>query len=469
MSVRFNPHPYQQEVIEAMRVNQTFALLLDPGMGKTAICLKDFCNKRLSLEAERALVVAPLRTCYSVWPKETKKWQFSKSIDVYIAHGKGRKINETNAAEFVVINPEGLKWMVDNAKKLAKFDVVYVDESTMFKNSQAKRTRNLYKLCHKLKGGIANRYILTGTPAPNGVADLFGQFKILDARILGDTLQKFRGDFAFSYHQSHWGGEWTPTPKSEELIQQAISPYSIRLDATDHLDLPDMVKTRRMVKLPPDVRKVYDELAKELYASVKGGEVMAVNSAVMTGKCRQIANGAVYLTQDGEATTEETQKIEYLHQEKAKELIALYEELGRKPLLVAYEYGHDLTTIKQAIKKEYGFTPRYIGETTSREADDELIDQWNNRDLPMLLINPAGASHGLNLQAGGHHICWYSMTWNLEHYLQFNGRLWRQGQMEGVFIHHLLAERTIDERVWDVVGRKDATQNKLMVALKKGI
>ena len=450
-----------------MSIHPFFAILLDPGMGKTAICLEDYRRKRNAFEVERALVVAPLKTCYNVWPNEAKKWRAFRDLDIRVAHGTGKTVDNVNAAHITVINPEGLKWLIENSKKILPFHSLYVDESTLFKNPSSQRSRALFKLAHKINGGIPFRYLLTGTPAPNGVQDLFGQFKILEPSILGDTLQKFRGDFCFSGRKTHWGFEWEPTKRSVELIEQAIAPHSIRLAAEDHLDMPDKVLTERKVSLPPDVRKLYDELEKELFIFLDNGEIVASNAGVLTGKCRQIANGAVYLSPDGEASITPTRRVEYLHQEKAKALIELYEELGRKPLLVAYEFGHDLTTIKQCIKKEYGFTPRYIGETTRNEDDQKLIEQWNNKELPLLLINPAGASHGLNLQAGGHHICWYSLTWNLEHYIQLNDRLYRQGQPEGVFIHHLIAERTADEKVWKVLQRKDATQLKLMNALKE--
>ena len=231
--------------------------------------------------------------------------------------------------------------------------------------------------------------------------------------------------------------------------------------------MPDLVITKRIVKLPPAARKVYKSLEEDMFAEVDEGEIMAVNPGVLSAKCRQVANGAIYLSPDGAAATEETRKVEYLHAAKAAELGSLWEELGRKPLLVAYEYKHDLTTIKHYMKDQFKFEPRYIGGGVPTEEVQASIEQWNAGELPMLLVNPQSAAHGLNLQTGGHHLCWYSITWNLEHYIQLNGRLWRQGQEEGVFVHHLVAEKTIDEVIFRAIENKNKTQLKLLTYLKE--
>lgn len=443
------------------------ALLLDPGMGKTAICLEDFTRRQDTFVAKRALVVAPLRVCHSTWPAEVRKWKNFKGIKIHVAHGRGKVLETVNAADMVVINPEGLKWLWENRKHLFEFDVLYVDESTMFKNSQSKRSKMIYRIAHKLHGGIPYRFILTGTPAPNGVENLFGQFKILSPTILGDTLKRFRGDFYFRPVETSYGLTWEPSEATNRAVTKAIAPHSVVLDATDHLDLPDIQYIQRPIKLPGNVMKLYKQLAKELAVEVSQGLVMAANAGVATSKCRQVANGAVYLTEHGIATTEETRQIEWLHQEKVHDLCALFDELGGKPLLVGYEFKHDLKQILLGIKEAFGFTPRYIGDTTKADSDDEMIQAWNRRELPMLLINPMKVAHGLNLQAGGHHLYWYSQIWDLEHYDQLNKRLWRQGQPEGVFIHHAVAEKTVDERAFRGRIRKDSTQRTLLNELKK--
>lgn len=464
--MKFKPHNYQENVLTKMMEHGKLALLLDPGMGKTAICLEDFVRRRKAMIASRALVVGPLRVCHSTWPAEAKKWANFSDLRVHVAHGKGKVLETINAADVVVINPEGLDWLLKNAKHLFAFDVLYVDESTLFKNSQSKRSKTLYKVAHSMHGGIPFRFILTGTPAPNGVENLFGQFKILDPAILGSTLGQFRGDHYFYARKMSFGVIWEPTKASVESITKAISPHSVRLDANDHLDLPGIQYIRRPIRLSQEVMRLYRELDSELMIEVKGGLVMAANAGVATSKCRQVANGAVYLTNDGMAATEETRRIEWLHTSKVDDLCELYEELGGKPLLVGFEFKHDLSQIKLGVKERFGFTPRYIGETTNAEADAELIEKWNRRELPMLMINPAAASHGLNLQAGGHHLYWYSQIWDLELYQQFNARLWRQGQSEGVFVHHAVAEKTVDEKAFKGRLKKEGTQRKLLLELK---
>ena len=465
---KFKPHQYQEDVLYRMDQRGVLALLLDPGMGKTAICLEDFRRRYEIADASRALVVAPLRTCHGVWPLEIDKWYEFRHFDLRVAHGPGKKTaKQVNAAEIVVINPEGLDWLVKQGEKIMPFDCLYVDESTLFKTASSKRSKNLFKIAHKINGGIPYRFILTGTPAPNGVADLYGQFGILDPRILGRTLAEFLRELKFVSRHAPWGVLWEPGKETSDLIQEAIAPHSVRLDATDHLSLPDMVSVKRMVTLPADARKIYDSLKEDMFADIAAGEIVATNPGVLTAKCRQVANGAVYLSEFGEAVTEETRKIEYVHTAKCQALGELWEELGKKPLLVAYEFKHDLTMIKHYMKDKFKFTPRYIGGGATEEEVQQSINQWNEGELPMLLVNPQSAAHGLNLQAGGHHLCWYSLTFNLEHYQQLNGRLWRQGQKEGVFIHHLVAEKTVDEAIMKAVDRKAHSQRAIMTYLKE--
>lgn len=460
--MKYVPHKYQEAVLDEMMEKGKLALLLDPGMGKTSICLEDFRRRREGLIAERALVVAPLRVCHATWPNEVKKWTCFKKFNVHVAHGKGRDIHRINAADIVVINPEGLKWMLENDHALFDFDVLYADESTLFKNSNSGRSKLMYRAAKD----IPFKFILTGTPAPNGVEDLFGQFKVLGDEILGKTLTGFRGDFHFRALQLPFGLVWEPTKASVAAVTRAIAPHSVRLDALDHLDMPDKVMIERPITLPQKVMKIYKGLSKDLMVEVQQGLVVAANAGVATSKCRQVANGAVYLSEDGMAASEEGRRIEWMHQEKAADLCDLYEGLGGKPLLVAYEFKHDLSQIKMEVNERFGFTPRYIGETTKAEDDANLIEQWNAGDLPMLLINPMAASHGLNLQSGGHHVYWYSIIWNLELYQQFNARLWRQGQTEGVFIHHAITQGTIDERAFKALNGKGFTQQSLLRALK---
>jgi SNF2 family DNA or RNA helicase len=467
VALKYAPHAYQEFVLTRMEEKGVLALLLDPGMGKTSICLEDFRRRHSIADASRALVVAPLRTCKAVWPQEGRKWLGFNRFNIHVAHGVGKTVEAVNAADITVINPEGLAWMLKEAKNINWFDCAYIDESTLFKTASSKRSKNLFKLLHAVKGGVPYRFILTGTPAPNGVADLYGQFGLLDPSILGRTLGEFRSKYQFACRRAPWGMMWEPGVNSPELIQKAIAPHSARLDATDHLDLPGIVKVKRQVALPVEAMQLYKKLKEDMFADLESGEVVAINPGVLSAKCRQVANGAVYLTEIGEGATEETRKIEYIHTAKCEALDELWQELGQKPIMVAYEYKHDLTQIKMYMKEHHKMVPRYIGGGVPEDEIAESIEQWNRGELPMLLVNPQSAAHGLNLQAGGHHLCWFSMTWNLEYYQQLNGRLWRQGQSEGVFVHHLIADKTVDEVVWKAIEHKNTTQTKLLTYLKE--
>lgn len=467
----FTPHGYQRNVIEAMEENGVLALLLDPGLGKTSIVLEYFRRQYDCLAATRMLVVAPLRTCHGVWPLEVKKWKGFKDFKVHVAHGKKGKLPEPcNDADITVINPEGLTWLEGEMKsgRIERFDVLAVDESTLFKSGSSKRTKTLFRIAHKHQGGIPQRFILTGTPAPNGVEDLFGQFAILDPAILGKTLTAFRSDFRFQASKRPWGMVWSPSVHSAKLVQTAINPHSVRLSATDYLDMPGLVMTKREVTLPTAAMDLYKQLKAEMLVELgTNATVVAVNPAVLSAKCRQVANGAVYVTDDGLAGMEADRRIEYVHQAKVKELAQLFDELGQKPLLVAYEFRHDLKQIRKHMKTAYKIDVPYIGSGSAPDETAAAIESWNAGDLPMLLVNPAAAAHGLNLQTGGHHLCWYGLTWNLEYYQQLNARLWRQGQREAVIVHHLLAKDTVDSVVWDAIQMKDATQSDLLLGLKR--
>lgn len=468
--MKFNPHPYQEETLKLMDSCPTAALLLDPGMGKTGICLEDFRRKREEFLVSRALVLAPLTVCVNTWPEEIKKWGTFKRMKMHVAHGKkGLSLPLVNKADIVVTNPESLKWFLSNFKRIEPFDVVYIDESTMYKNQSSNRSKNLRKLTQKLQNKIPNRYILTGTPSPKGIADLYGQFLQLDPSILGGTLSEFRTRFKFKASRRPWGVVWEPTKDTEALILEAIKPYSIRLDAKDHLDMPDFVQTHRYVTLPQEAMAIYKALEKDLFHEVSSGMITAANGGVLSSKCRQVANGTVYLSEVGEISTEKTRKVEYIHQEKLKELGRLFDELGEKQLLVAYEYQHDRDLIRRMFKEKYGFNARYIGGGSSKADATEAIKAWNSGKTPALLINPASGAYGLNLQAGGHHICWYGMTWNLLFYIQLVARLWRQGQTEGVFAHHIIAKGTIDEVVWESYLERNESQIRLINQLKRRV
>jgi len=484
MAEEFVPHAYQGMVLERMR-RDVLALLLDPGMGKTPICLEDFRHNYEECYATRALVIAPLRCCYSVWPNEAKKWEQFQDIDLRVAHGQGLTTQNINEADMVVTNPASLRWIEQNAANIKPFHTIYVDESTDFKHFGSQQSRRLFRhihgnVYHHSKSGeskrlikmfqtIPRRFILTGTPAPNGLQDLFGQFGLLDTGILGESLKKFRSDFWFYPRPTDYGVEWEATPRTPGLIHDRIAPWSVRLDATDHLDLPELVSVERRVRLPASARALYQRLEQEMYVELRDGdEIVALNAGVLSGKCRQVANGQVYLSDLGEVSDTPTRRVEHIHTVKSETLADLWDEIGQRPMLVVFEHRHEIAAIHEYFRQRYKWVPPYIAGDISGPEGARLQEEWNAGNLQMLCVHPQTAARGLNLQAGGHHVVWYSITWNLEWYLQLIRRLWRQGQESArVFVHHIVCEGTVDERIMEALDKKAETQQELFNYLRE--
>jgi hypothetical protein len=322
-----------------------------------------------------------------------------------------------------------------------------VHNSTKFKAPRTQRSLALKGLVPQFK----RRYILTGTPAPNGLLDLFGQVYILD---LGDRLGRFITHYrnAYFYQTGYGGYTWLPREGAEQLIYEKISDICLRMDAKDYLDMPDIMHVEQPVQLPPNAREIYNQMRKDFLAELEGGDVTAFNAAAKTSKLRQISNGSVYM---------DDKSVHVVHDAKIKALGDIIEQMQGNPLLVAYEFQHD----RDAIVKLTGCPVLGGGTTVSQQR--KIITAWNRGELPVLAVHPASAGHGLNLQAGGHHICWFGLTYNLEHFDQLLARIWRQGQREKVFVYYLLAENTLDRLVLKALRGKNHTQKKLLDALKK--
>mgnify|MGYP005850616963 CR=1 FL=1 len=460
------PHPYQERVIDRGVRDARLGKLLDPGLGKTSITLEVFRRLRAQFEVSRLLVVAPLRVAYSVWPHEAQKWAQFRELRVHVLHGDGLHPHwlEQDAADVLVINPEGLEWLA-HQRRARLPEMIAVDESTKFKRTSAKRSRILK---HLLKRIPHRRYILTGTPAPNGLGDLHGQVRILDdGAALGDTLKEFRERFcSYVPNGTPYGGVWEVRTSARAEILRLVEPLVIRLDARDYLDLPELVRVDVPVRLPPAAAELYARLRHDLVVQFEAGAVVATNAGALSGKLRQVASGSVYLTPDGAVSEAPTRRWEVIHDEKARALVDLFEELGGKPLLIAFEFEHEREVIRRALKPIAGEVPVIAGGVSAKRGA-ELERLWNAGRLPVLLVHPAAAAHGLNLQAGGHHIAFYTSPWDLELYDQLIGRLYRQGQQEDrVFVHHLVAQGTIDERVSAVLRRKGRDQGDLLEALR---
>lgn len=426
-------------------------LFLDPGLGKTSICLSAFKILKDKGLAKKMLIVAPLRPCYAVWPTEIEKWENFKSLKYVIVHGSAKEEALTLDADVYIINPEGLIWLFGNSKsvKLPSFDVLCVDESTKFKDTNTRR----FKLLRPYIPKFTRRWILTGTPAPNGIRDLFGQVYILD---MGHSLGKYITHFLnkYFYRSPYDVYSWLLQPGAFDQIIERIAPLVYQLNAEDYLKMPEMIKSSVYVDIPESARKVYTEIEDTFMTLLEEDPLIAANSAVAGGKCRQIANGAVYL-EDG--------SYRILHDEKLAALEELLEELNGNPALVLYEFRHDLERLQKRFPDAVT-----IGSGTSLRTLEDTIRRFNAGEISVLFGHPASMGHGLNLQGACHHVIWFGIPWNLEHYDQTISRVYRQGQKaEHVYIYHIVAKNTKDEDVVAVLQSKGKVQTDVKDAVAK--
>ena len=398
-----------------------------------------------SFEVHRVLVIAPLRVARDTWPTEIQKWSHLRSLTYAVAVGtvKERKAAMLQSADITIINRENLQWLIDDSGFPFDFDMVIIDELSSFKNHKAKRFKSLMKVrpyIHRIIG-------LTGTPSSNGLMDLWAEFKLLDK---GQRLGRFITQYRINYFiPDKRNGEiiysYKPLPYAEDAIYRRISDITISMKSTDHLKMPELISTQYEVALSDAERDRYENLKQELILQLPDGEITAANAAALTGKLSQLANGAIY---------SDTGKIMEFHDRKLDALEDIIEAANEKPLLVAYWFRHDLARIKNR------FNVREI--KTSRDIAD-----WNAGKIPVAVIHPASAGHGLNLQAGGSTLVWFGLTWSLELYQQTNARLWRQGQQSHtVVIQHIITKGTIDERILKALSKKELTQSALIDAVK---
>jgi SNF2 family DNA or RNA helicase len=437
-------------------------LFLDPGLGKTSITLAALDTLREQKLMRGALVIAPLRPCYLVWPEEIKKWADFNHLRTAILHGSRKEEALRSRADLYLINPEGLRWLFQKVGTLRSdawpFDVLVVDESTKFKHTNTQRFKELRAPLAKFR----RRYILTGTPAPNGLMDLFGQIYLLD---LGHALGQYITHYRMKYFNAGgFGGyEWFLKKGADKLIYDRIAPLVLRMDQKDYLELPPLIETDHWVELPPEALRVYSDLEVKFIAELNSGKVKAATAGAAVTKLRQVANGGVYLDE----VVNGKRRSEHLHDAKTDMLVELLEELSGQPTLVAYEFEHDLDRIKLALKREgFGDVP-HLGGGVSAARAKAIADDWNAGKLPVLLGHPQSIAHGLNLQKTGRAVIWYSLTWDLELYDQFVRRIWRQGQTSRVFVHRILARDTVDVAVLAAIGAKAKVQGALLDALRK--
>lgn len=459
---KWAPRSYQLRALSRLVGDPALGLLLDPGLGKTATTIAGGQTLRAKGFVRGSLVIAPLRVATLQWPAEFRKWREFKDERVVVLHGKDKAKLLRSNADWYIINPEGLGWLFEELRhgwqrgKSWPFDMLAVDESTLFKNSRTNR----FKLLRQHLNQFHRRSILTGTPTPNGMLDLFGQMYILDGgRALGKYITHYRNEF---FDSTGFGGfTYVLKPGATEAIYKRIAPITLRMSAEEYLELPQLVVYNRDIELPAKARDQYDAIEKNLFAELdRKGTVTAANSGAAEGKCHQVANGAVYL---------DDRQREYgtIHDEKLEALGSLLDELNGAPTLIAYHYGHDLDRLRKFLKARGHRDVPYIGAGQSTTATQTVVDAWNAGELPILLVHPQSAAHGLNLQGGGNHIIWFSLTYNLEHYDQLNRRLRRSGQKSTrVFCYHLVARDTVDEARLEALSRKDRAQGALLAALQ---
>lgn len=449
--MRYEPHDYQKYATRYIEEHPISAVLLDMGLGKTSIALTALNDLLFdSFEAHRILVIAPLRVARDTWPAEADKWDHLQNLICSVAVGSEaeRRSALLKPADIYIINRENVQWLIEESKLPFTFDTVVVDELSSFKSYQAKRFRSLMKVRPTVKRIIG----LTGTPSANGLMDLWAEFRLLD---MGARLGRFISHYRLEYFQpDKRNGQvifsYKPLPGAEQRIYDRISDITISMRSTDLLKMPELVSSEYTVCLSDEERERYDGLKQDLVLQLPDGEITAANAAALTGKLCQMANGAIY-TDDG--------GIVNLHDKKLDALEDIIEAASGKPLLVAYWFKHDLARITERLQK--------LHVPFSKLDSSDSIRRWNNGELPVALVHPASAGHGLNLQSGGSCIVWFGLTWSLELYQQTNARLWRQGQSaETVVVQHIVTKGTIDERILKVLSNKDSTQAALIEAVK---
>lgn len=445
LRIKFNK--YQRNVIKFLVSVMSGAIFLAPGLGKTLCILEAFRLLRMKGYVRTLLVVAPLRVVQGVWRQEVAKWDFDFSVEVL--HGPDKAGALKRKADIYLINYEGLAWLAAQRVGKGKFDMLYIDESSKIKNTRTQRFRTLASI----RDWFVRIYIGTGSPVPNGLLDLFGQVYMVDE---GNALGRYVTHYRNKYFRSTGYGGYTHVLQDDgaERIYKRIKPVSIRY-GNEELDMPELLMRKTMVELPKDVRRAYLEMERDLITKVNSEEIVASNAAAATSKLRQMVGGHAY-SED---------KIVRIHDAKIEALQDLVDELQGQPLLVGYEFVHELKTLLPMFKHA-----KFIGGASSKLRSDpieKVLEEWNKGNIPVLFGQPASMAFGLNMQGVQAAVAWYSLTYNLELYEQLIQRVWRQGQKHTVVVHHILAEDTIDESILETLGAKDTVQGNFLAAMSK--
>ena len=449
--MKFLAHKYQEYSIDYVLSHPICALLLSMGLGKSIIVLTALISLIEQGAVKRILIIAPLRVARQSWPLEIMKWDHTRSLSYAVAVGseKERRKALDQGATITIINRENIPWLVngyfEGDLKRWPFDCVVIDELQSFKNHKAAR----YKALYSVRPFISRIIGLTGTPG--SLMDLWGEMRMLDmgAR-LGRFITHYRDRWFEPDQWNRYTGQvysYAPKPGAEEKIYGLISDITISMDAVSNLDMPEVFYTDTVVQLSPSERKSYDSLRKDMALRLDEGTITATTAGVLANKLRQMADGVVY-DSDGETIT--------IHERKLDALEDIVESAG-EPVLVAYAFRHELAAIR-------GRFPE------ARVLDkDRDIAEWNKGMIPIGLFHPSSLGMGVNLQAGGHILVWYGLTWSIVDYSQSVSRLWRQGQSRPVIVQHIITEGTIDERVKEILERKDTTQQGLLDAVRASL
>ena len=444
MLTRDNLHGYQNRAVDFFIEKKRVAFLIDMGLGKTVSSLTAITDLIDSMSVNKVLIIAPLRVAQTTWHTEALNWAHTKALKVNICTGneKNRRAQLLKRADVYVINRENVEWLVNLYGKKWPFDCLIIDESSSFKSPSSRRFKALKKIITFTEYAA----ILTGTPASNGLLDLWSQYYLLDCGArLGRTMTSYKQRF---FESDYMGFKFTPRKGAEEKIHDLLSDITLSMEAADYITLPPRIDSNVIVTMPPGVIKKYKDFEKDLILETEAEEdVVAESAAVLANKLLQFANGAIY--------TDDKGNWEEIHKSKIDALKDIVDDNAGENILVAYNYKTDLERLKKAFPQ---------GVVMDKQG--EAVDRWNNGEIKILFAHPASASMGINLQKGGSLLVWFGLTWSLEYYLQFNARLHRQGQKKPCRVIHIVSDGTIDERVLKVLGDKDAVQSSLLNALK---
>jgi len=415
-------------------------------MGKTSITLAAIQVLQKEKLAKRVLILAPLTVCVTTWISEPKKWAQFQGLKVGLAHGTAKQqVLRDPQYDIVVMNYDGLAWAAPLLARGHKFDVLVCDEITKLKHASSKR----FKLIKPLLSSFKFKWGLTASPTANGLIDLFGQVFVLDGGTrLGRYITHFRAKY---FHQEPWDQyRWYITPEKADLLTSQLNDLAMYMDPKDYLVLPGLLDVVRPVKLTRMAE--YKFLRDEFILKMQETVITAVNAGVLTNKLRQFVGGALYV---------EGRAWQQIHTDKLDELCELVAELNGEPLIVAYEFDHEAARILDKFPEA-----KAIRGGMSTKDVQSIVAMWNTGSVPLLLVQPQAGAHGINLQHGGSAICWFSLTYNLENYMQLIARIYRQGQTSIVRNYLLVAQGTVDEALVKILSDKTATQDKVFLALK---